>query len=157
MVLQRHNGCRWPFQKGRARRSALTQSTSPLVHHHAEAPCSWLASRGGRLSLFFFFFIHTHIVSIECHSFAITRNQYNFQQWISWLSHRWRTQRNAIRNVNCRIQWIIESLNAPCTPWHSEGYTRLSVVKFSNLLGFYNQDGFGLGGLLLALGKASSS
>jgi len=26
----------------------------------------------------------------------------NFQQWISWLLHRWRTQRNAIRNVNCR-------------------------------------------------------
>ena len=26
--------------------------------------------------------------------------------------HRWRTQQAAIRNVNCRIQWIIESLNA---------------------------------------------
>ena len=28
----------------------------------------------------------------------------NFQQRISWLSHRWRTQRNAISNVNCRIR-----------------------------------------------------
>ena len=26
--------------------------------------------------------------------------------------HRWRTQQTAIRSVNCRIQWIIESLNA---------------------------------------------
>ena len=57
---------------------------------------------------------------------------YNFQQRISWLSHRWRTQRNAISNVNCRIQWIIESLNAPCTLWHSEGYARLSVIVLSH-------------------------
>jgi hypothetical protein len=34
--------------------------------------------------------------------------------WISWFSHRWRTQRNAICHANCRIQWIIESLNANC-------------------------------------------
>ena len=33
---------------------------------------------------------------------------------MSWLPHRWRTQRNAIRNANCRIQWIIKTLNAPC-------------------------------------------
>ena len=56
---------------------------------------------------------------------------YNFQQRISWLSHRWRTQRNAISNVNCRIQWIIESLNAPCAPWYSEEHACLSVIKFS--------------------------
>ena len=37
----------------------------------------------------------------------------NFWQRISWFSHRWRTQRNAIGNVNCRM-WIIEFLNAPC-------------------------------------------
>ena len=54
---------------------------------------------------------------------------YNFQQWISWLSHRWRTQRNAISNVNCRIQWIIESLNAPCAPWYSEEHACLSVIN----------------------------
>ena len=57
--------------------------------------------------------------------------QYNFQQWISWFSHRWRTQRIAICNVNCRIQWIIESLNAPCALWYSEGHACLSVIKFS--------------------------
>ena len=34
--------------------------------------------------------------------------------WISWFSHRWRTQRNAICHANCRIQWIIEFLNANC-------------------------------------------
>lgn len=59
------------------------------------------------------------------------KNLYNFQQRISWLSHRWRTQRNAISNVNCRIQWIIESLNAPCAPWYSEEHACLSIMKFS--------------------------
>ena len=36
----------------------------------------------------------------------------NFQRWMSWLVQRWRTQRTAIRSVNCRIQWIIRLLNA---------------------------------------------
>ena len=36
----------------------------------------------------------------------------NFQRWMSWLAQRWRTQRTAIRSVNCRIQWIIRLLNA---------------------------------------------
>ena len=53
----------------------------------------------------------------------------NFQQRISWLSHRWRTQRNAIRNVNCRIQWIIESLNAHCALWYSGEHACLSISK----------------------------
>jgi hypothetical protein len=70
-------------------------------------------------------------------------NIYNFQQRISWLSHRWRTQRNAISNVNCRIQWIIESLNAPCAPWYSEEHACLSVINISNLLLL---SGFGCGG-----------
>jgi hypothetical protein len=63
-------------------------------------------------------------------------NLYNFQQRISWLSHRWRTQRNAISNVNCRIQWIIESLNAPCALWYSGGHACLSVINFSTSLVF---------------------
>ena len=69
-------------------------------------------------------------------------NLYNFQQRISWLSYRWRTQRNAISNVNCRIQWIIESLNAPCALWYSEGHACLSVIKFStsNLYWFWSLD-----------------
>ena len=54
---------------------------------------------------------------------------YNFQQWISWFSHRWRTQRNAISNVNCRIQWIIESLNAPCALGYSQEHACLSVMN----------------------------
>ena len=37
-----------------------------------------------------------------------------FQRWISWFPQRWRTPRNAICNVNCRIKWIIKSLNANC-------------------------------------------
>ena len=55
----------------------------------------------------------------------------NFWQRISWLSQRWRTQRNAIRNVNCRIQWIIESLNAHCALWYSGEHACLSTYKFS--------------------------
>ena len=40
---------------------------------------------------------------------------YDFQQRMSWLPQRWRTQRNAIRNANCISSWIIKSLNAHCT------------------------------------------
>ena len=31
-------------------------------------------------------------------------NRNNSQQWMSWLSQRWRTQRNAIRSVICTIR-----------------------------------------------------
>ena len=34
---------------------------------------------------------------------------------MSWLPQRWRTQRNAIRHANCKNQWVIKILNAPCT------------------------------------------
>ena len=71
---------------------------------------------------------------IECNNRAfVPIKLYNFQQRISWLSHRWRTQRNAISNVNCRIQWIIESLNASCAPWYSEEHACLSVINISTL------------------------
>ena len=39
----------------------------------------------------------------------------HFQQRMSWLPYRWRTQRNAIRNANCKNQWVIKTLNAACT------------------------------------------
>jgi len=52
----------------------------------------------------------------------------NFRQRISWLSQRWRTQRNAIRNVNCRSQWIIKSLNAHCALWYSEEHACLRTL-----------------------------
>ena len=39
----------------------------------------------------------------------------HFQQRMSWLPQRWRTQRNAIRHANCEIQWVIKTLNASCT------------------------------------------
>ena len=41
-------------------------------------------------------------------------NTYNFQQWMSRLPQRWWTQRNAIRNANCKTSWIIKILNAHC-------------------------------------------
>ena len=67
----------------------------------------------------------------------INNSKYNFQQRISWLSHRWRTQRNAIRNVNCRIQWIIESLNAYCALWYSEEHACLSISKHLKAFDFF--------------------
>ena len=33
---------------------------------------------------------------------------------MSRIPQRWRTQRNAIRNANCRTSWIIKILNAYC-------------------------------------------
>ena len=39
---------------------------------------------------------------------------YNFQRRMSRLPQRWRTQRNAIRNANCKTSWIIKTLNAHC-------------------------------------------
>ena len=47
--------------------------------------------------------------------FVKQNNDSHFQQWMSWLPQRWRTQRNAIRNANCNIQWVIKTLNATCT------------------------------------------
>ena len=49
--------------------------------------------------------IHTIITVLQI-------NQENFQRRISWFPYRWRTQRNAIRNANCRTPRVIRSLNA---------------------------------------------
>ena len=93
---------------------------------------------------------YTPMYVLECNKWAfVPINLYNFQQRISWLSHRWRTQRNAISNVNCRIQWIIESLNAPCAPWYSEEHACLSVINISTSTTFVCWV-VGCGGLLLA-------
>ena len=43
-----------------------------------------------------------------------TNLTYNFQRWMSRFPQRWRTQRNAIRNANCKTSWIIKILNAHC-------------------------------------------
>jgi len=43
-------------------------------------------------------------------------NEKHFQQRMSWLPQRWRTQRNAIRLANCITKWVIKTLNAPCAP-----------------------------------------
>ena len=114
-----------------------------------------------QLFLCVFFKKHTSVCLRNVIHLCIIAYKYNFQQRISWLSHRWRTQRNAISNVNCRIQWIIESLNAPCAPWYSEEHACLSVMVFSNLLCFFfffkkkNTSSFGLGGKLLAFVSSS--
>ena len=42
--------------------------------------------------------------------------------------HRWRTQPAAIRNVNCRNQWIIEFLNANCALGPTWEHVCLSVT-----------------------------
>ncbi len=64
-------------------------------------------------------------------SFTIVQWKNNFWQRISWLSQRWRTQRIAISNVNCRIQWIIKSLNAHCAFWYSGKHACLRIDQHS--------------------------
>ena len=44
-----------------------------------------------------------HTKSTSWQHTSITKKHYNLQRRISWLSQRWRTQRNAIRNANCRL------------------------------------------------------
>jgi len=47
------------------------------------------------------------ILSISVDFYSITASfylNYNYQQRISWLSHRWRTQRTAIFFVTCRCE-----------------------------------------------------
>ena len=53
--------------------------------------------------------VNTYLMSCSPHQ----------SSWISWLLKRWRTQRNAIGNANCRTLWVIESLNAHCTSFGS--------------------------------------
>ena len=60
-----------------------------------------------------FFTLYLNRIFARTKVFAFTST--NFQQWMSRLAHRWRTLRTAIRNANCRIQWVIEILNAYCT------------------------------------------
>ena len=59
----------------------------------------------------------------------MTQMPYNFQQWMSWLPQRWRTQRNAIRNAIRMSSRIIKSLNAHCTSGNCWKYASLSVRK----------------------------
>ena len=98
---------------------------------------------GKRAAAFFIIQLYSWCMSLK----IITKK--NFQQRISWLSHRWRTQRNAISNVNCRIQWIIESLNASCALWYSGEHVCLSVVKSSTLQFLVNCQKLGSWVLLL--------
>ena len=63
------------------------------------------------------------------HTFVSKIYKNNFWQRISWLPQRWRTQRNAICSVNCRIQWIIESLNAHCALWYSGEHARFRIIN----------------------------
>ena len=85
------------------------------------------------------------------------KNLQNFQQRISWFSHRWRTQRIAIRNMNCRFSWIIESLNAHCALWYSRGHACLSVISLSNLwIWYWVILLVGLGVCLKSIGKSGT-
>ena len=89
-------------------------------------------------SLCFYIYTYSMLQNVILIGLIAFKNLYNFQQRISWLSHRWRTQRNAISNVNCRIQWIIESLNAPCAPWYpSRGACLFECREILNLVKFF--------------------
>ena len=66
----------------------------------------------------------------------------NFQQRMSWLPQRWRTQRNAIRNANCRTSWIIKILNAHCASGICLGAC-LVWVSLTPLACFVSQPDYG--------------
>ena len=108
-------------------------STLPLCTYH-----SWFSLKG-HCPLDLSMYLYKH-VCLWMSLASYNAYKYNFQQRISWLSHRWRTQRNAISNVNCRIQWIIESLNAPCAPWYSEEHACLSVMFSLNPVWFFRHE-----------------
>ena len=55
------------------------------------------------------------LVNPSGQTFTHQQYLYNFQQWMSRLPQRWRTQQNAIRLTNCKFSWIIKILNAHCT------------------------------------------
>ena len=68
---------------------------------------------------------------------------------MSWIPQRWRTQRNAIRNANCRTQWIIKSLNAHCAsgyPWEHACFSvcntphPLLIVQMINRLKWWTDE-----------------
>ena len=71
-----------------------------------------------KLSLSWFPSFPPHFLAQPCPRFCSIRKKKSmeliFQRWISWFPQRWRTPRNAIRNANCRIKWVIKSLNANC-------------------------------------------
>ena len=75
---------------------------------------------------------------------------------MSWFSQRWRTQRNAILKVNCRIPWIFMFLNACCASGNSWKHACLSVCSPHSLFlcsspSERNTRTLGLGGLLSSL------
>ena len=131
-------GCSWPSLWG-----GMCTPWSLSISHTCAHTVGWLVI-GATVFIDFALvggppmYYHKLLQFKEC-TLASNAFKYNFQQRISWLSHRWRTQRNAISNVNCRIQWIIESLNAPCAPWYSEEHACLSVMEFSTLFAFVNR------------------
>ena len=74
----------------------------------------WLSNKGVALSLqsrVLQFVVLTKTDWLAC---VVIHN--TFQQWMSWLPHRWRTQRNAIRNANCDTLRVIQFSNAHCGP-----------------------------------------
>ena len=75
---------------------------------------------------------------------------------MSWFSQRWRTQRNAILKVNCRIPWIFMFLNACCASGYSWKHACLSVCSPHSLFlrsspSERNTRTLGLGGLVSSL------
>lgn len=69
---------------------------------------------------------------------------YNFQQWMSWFSKRWRMQWNVIRNANCKTLRVIKILNAYCASrffldaYFSECYYTPITAKCSGFIAFEN-------------------
>ena len=76
---------------------------------------------------------------------------------MSWFSQRWRTQRNAIRNVNCKTQWIIKILNANCAPRLALEHVPLSISSTNFECVAVWQAECGVRNLILVLATAGQS
>ena len=55
----------------------------------------------------------------------------NFKRWISWFPYRWRTQRTAISNANCRIRESFDFWTQHALWRNSLKYISLSIADYN--------------------------
>ena len=76
-----------------------------------ESETKWCSAQSG----WFEFYLTLNWLWLDASAFLRTNwMTHNFQRWMSRFPQRWRTQRNAIRNANCKTSRIINTLNAHC-------------------------------------------
>ena len=80
---------------GEPAEGSLTQFDKPK-------PLFCMAGTCKKMSVIFFTNLFYKEKNYKFENIFITKNK-NTQRWISWFPYRWRTQRNAICNANCKI------------------------------------------------------